>query len=136
MQWVTLKRFQPSNAYHKSVFIIATVRTKSGTGTGFSPSTSVSSCQHHSNIAPYSSSSICFSYKGIRRRSFRALQKGGGGGVLSEIGEHWKENSFIFFTSNFTKLRAISLPQRTPCTCIFVSCYTKLRVDSTHILFG
>ena len=60
-----------------------------------------------------------FFFQRDKKAKFQSLKKKGGG-VLSEIGEHWKEKKLpLFFTSDFTKLRAIPLPQRTPCTCIF-----------------
>jgi hypothetical protein len=47
----------------------------SGTGSGFTPSTSVLSSQYHSTNAPYLSPSICFSYHITNGRNLGTFSK-------------------------------------------------------------
>jgi hypothetical protein len=58
---------------------------QSGTSIGFTPSTSVSSCQYHSTNAPYSSLSTVCSYRWDKWPKPGNLTEGS---ALSEIGEH------------------------------------------------
>ena len=57
----------------------------SGSEEGFPPSNSVSSCQYHSAINPYSSSSTCCSYQKDKRAKPGNLAKGN---ALLEVWEH------------------------------------------------
>jgi len=67
----------------------------SGTGTGFTPSTSVLPCQYRSTNAPYSSSSTCFSYQitNVRRLGIFSKQEWSfgnrGTGVRKEISPYY-----------------------------------------------
>jgi hypothetical protein len=64
---------------------------QSGTGTGFSPSTSVFPCQYHSINAPHSSSSTRCYYHKYKWAKPGDLPKGI---ALSEIVKHWIESTF------------------------------------------
>jgi hypothetical protein len=67
---------------------------KTGTGTGFAPTTSVFPCQYHYTNAPHSSSSTCCSYQKGKRGKPGNLPKSD---ALSEIGKKWTEIYFHFF---------------------------------------
>jgi hypothetical protein len=68
----------------------------SGTGTGFSESTSAFDCQYHSINASYSSSSTHFSYQKDKQAKPENLPKGN---APLCIGQHWIEKYFHFFFS-------------------------------------
>jgi hypothetical protein len=62
-----------------------------GIGAGFSPSTSVLPCQHHSTNAPYSFSSTGCSYQKDKQKKPGNFPESS---ALSEIGYHWVEKDF------------------------------------------
>jgi len=75
---------------------------QSDSGTGFSPRTSVFSCQYHCTNAPHSSPCTCCSYQKDKGRKSGSLPKSN---ALLEIGEHWIEKYFHFAV--FKGIRAV-----------------------------
>jgi len=102
----------------------------SGTGTGFTLSTSVLPCQYHSTNAPYSSSSTCFSYRITNVRRLGTFTKyewsfgNRGAGVRKEISPYYipmyrPYTSLRRVTSCFLLWCHIDLL----CLCIFRGCW-------------
>jgi hypothetical protein len=88
---------------HRSVTAVARLRIQvspcvicggqSGTGSGFSPSTSAFPCQYHAANAPHSSSSTHCLYHKDKRAKPEYLTKST---TLTESGHHWKQKNFYF----------------------------------------